>query len=190
MSSDLVNRRSFAVRVAAFLPGLVALRPMGWEGAARYLATDEVTHTSEAIHQEVTFRATPQRVYAALTEPRRFGRVVQLSGAMAGTPPGTSPAVISSTIGGAFALFGGQIVGRHLELVPGERLVQGWRVAGWKPGIFSIARFELSAQGSGTQLTFDHTGFPRAPESPSPAGGRSTTGSRSRNTWLSEIQRT
>ena len=161
MSSDLVSRRSFSVRLAAFLPGLVALRPMRWEGAARPLSSEEVTYTSEAIHQEVTFQATPQRVYAALTEPRRFGRVVELSGAMAGTPPGTATALISSTLGGTFALFGGQIVGRHLELVPGERLVQGWRVAGWQPGIFSIARFELSAERSGTHLTFDHTGFPK-----------------------------
>jgi activator of HSP90 ATPase len=160
MSSDLVSRRSFSVRIAALLPSLVAFRPMDWAGTARRVASDEVTYTSEAIHQEVTFRATPQQVYAALTEPRGFGRVVELSGAMAGAPQGTATAVISPTIGGAFSLFGGQIVGRHLELVPGERLVQGWRVAGWKPGIFSIARFELSAQGSGTQLTFDHTGFP------------------------------
>jgi activator of HSP90 ATPase len=160
MSSNLVSRRTFSVRLAALLPGFVALRPMAREGATRHLPSEEVTHTSEAIHQEVTFRATPQRVYAALTEPRRFGRVVELSGAMAGTPPGTAAAVISSTIGGTFTLFGGQIVGRHLELVPGVRLVQGWRVPGWKPGIFSIARFELSAQGSDTLLAFDHTGFP------------------------------
>jgi activator of HSP90 ATPase len=161
MSSDLVSRRSFSVRVAALLPGLIALRPMAWEGASRHLASEEVTHTSEAIHQEVTLRATPQRVYAALTEQSQFGRVVELSGAMTGTPPGTVAAVISSTLGGTFALFGGQIVGRHLELTPGVRLVQAWRVAGWKPGAFSIARFELSAQGSDTLLTFDHTGFPQ-----------------------------
>jgi hypothetical protein len=33
-------------------------------------------------------------------------------------------------------------------------------VVTWDEGIWSIARFELKAQGTGTQLVFDHTGFP------------------------------
>jgi activator of HSP90 ATPase len=64
-------------------------------------------------------------------------------------------------VGGTFSIFGGHIVGRHLELLPDERLVQAWRVPDWKPGIFSIARFQLNKQGSGTRLVFDHTGFPQ-----------------------------
>jgi hypothetical protein len=33
-------------------------------------------------------------------------------------------------------------------------------VVPWPDGIYSIARFELVAQGSGTRIIFDHTGFP------------------------------
>ena len=155
-----LSRRNFTVHLAAMLPGMVALSPRGWKSAGATVTGEEVTHTSEAIHQEVTLPATPQRVYTVLTDAREFGRVVQLSGAMAGTPSGTVPAVIGTSVGSAFTLFGGQILGRHLELVPGVRLVQAWRVANWSPGIFSIARFALTAQGSRTQLVFDHTGFP------------------------------
>jgi activator of HSP90 ATPase len=41
------------------------------------------------------------------------------------------------------------------------RIVQAWRSGTWDPGIYSIARFALAPQGTGTLLTFDHTGFPK-----------------------------
>ena len=71
------------------------------------------------------------------------------------------PAEISREVGGGFALFGGYITGRHIELVPNERIVQAWRVGSWDPGVYSIAKFELAEQGSGTKIVFDHTGFPK-----------------------------
>ena len=61
---------------------------------------------------------------------------------------------------GAFSLFGGHIIGRNLELIPNQRIVQAWRVATWPEGVYSIARFEIEARGAGTHLVFDHTGFP------------------------------
>jgi activator of HSP90 ATPase len=70
------------------------------------------------------------------------------------------PAEISPEVGGAFTLFGGHITGRHVELLPNERIVQAWRAGNWSPGVYSIARFELVEQGSGTRIIFDHTGFP------------------------------
>jgi hypothetical protein len=30
-----------------------------------------------------------------------------------------------------------------------------------RPGVYSIARFELVKDGAGTRLVFDHTGFPK-----------------------------
>jgi activator of HSP90 ATPase len=62
--------------------------------------------------------------------------------------------------GGAFSLFGDQITGRTVQLVPNTRIVQAWRSGSWDPGVYSIARFELSAAASGTKLVLDHTGFP------------------------------
>lgn len=69
-------------------------------------------------------------------------------------------AKIEARAGGAFSLFDGHIIGRNIELVPDRRIVQAWRVVDWPEGIYSIARFELDAQGSGTRLVFDHTSFP------------------------------
>jgi activator of HSP90 ATPase len=64
-------------------------------------------------------------------------------------------------VGGTFTLFGGHIIGRHLELVPDEWIVQAWRVVAWEPGWYSIAKFELVEQGADTKIVFDHPGFPK-----------------------------
>ena len=105
---------------------------------------------SEArIQQEITLPLAPQRIYDALTDAKQFS-------AMAGG----APTEIDARDGGAFSCFGGMIIGRQLEGVPGQRLVQAWRVKGWEPGRFSIARFELAAEGTGTRVTFEHVGFP------------------------------
>jgi len=72
------------------------------------------------------------------------------------------PAEISREVGGGFALFGGYITGRHIELGPNERIEQAWRTGGWPPGVYSIAKFELVEQGAGSTIVFDHTGFPKA----------------------------
>ena len=74
--------------------------------------------------------------------------------------PGKNPTEISRQVGGAFKLFGGHIVGRHIELVPNQRIVQAWRVVDWNPGVYSIVTFELTEQGSNTKILFDHIGFP------------------------------
>ncbi|HEY3593907.1 MAG TPA: SRPBCC family protein [Polyangiaceae bacterium] len=100
------------------------------------------------IHQEVTFRAPPARIYQALVDSVRFG---ELTGA---------PASGDSTAGASFSVFGGHITGRHIELVPDKRVVQAWRAKTWPEGLYSIVRFELVADGAGTKLVFDHAGFP------------------------------
>src|SRR6266852_4733545 len=103
---------------------------------------------SITIHQEIEFNATPQQLYDALLDSKQF---TEFSG---------RPAEINREVGGAFSLFGGHIVGRNVELVPNQRIVQAWRVVTWPEGVYSIVKFEFKANGSGTKLEFDHTGFP------------------------------
>jgi activator of HSP90 ATPase len=125
-----------------------------------FAAENAISHAAESIHQEPVFVASPRRIYDALTDARQFAKIVELSGAMQGMPPGTKAAEISGEAGGSFTIFGGHIVGRQIELVPNRRIVQAWRVVDWKPGDYSIAKFELIGQGAETRLVFDHTGFP------------------------------
>jgi activator of HSP90 ATPase len=150
------TRRQAIVAVAMAFGGLTLGSTKAWAGA-----DDEISHTSESIHQEPVFKASRKRVYEALTDSKQFDKVIQLSGVVQAMQLGDKPAEISREVGGAFTLFGGYVTGRQLELVPNERIVQAWRTGGWAPGVYSIAKFELVAQGSGTKIVFDHTGFPK-----------------------------
>jgi uncharacterized protein YndB with AHSA1/START domain len=104
---------------------------------------------SKPIHQEVVIKADPKRVYELLTNPEQFSQMT-----------GGAPTEISPQAGGAFSNFGGMVVGRNVELVPGQRVVQAWRAKTWEPGVYSVARFELQAQGAETRVVFDHSSFP------------------------------
>ncbi|HEX3969386.1 MAG TPA: SRPBCC family protein [Edaphobacter sp.] len=102
-----------------------------------------------SIHQEIDFKASPQRIYEALLSSKDFA---SFTGA---------PAEIDPKAGGAFSLFGGAIVGRNVELIPNQRIVQAWRPTGDFPeGTYSLVEIALKPQGSGTRLILDHTGFP------------------------------
>jgi activator of HSP90 ATPase len=121
---------------------------------------DGITYSAATIHQEPVFAATPKRVYDALTDPKQFQKVQLLSAASKALDLVSKPAEISREAGGAINLFGGYISGRQLELEPEKRIVEAWRSASWPPHIYSIAKFELVAQGFETKIVFDHTGFP------------------------------
>jgi len=124
-------------------------------------ASDEVSHTAEAIHQERLFKASRKRIYQALTVTKQFDQVTRDLMQSAAMSKMQKPTAISPHLGGTFALFGGYIVGRHIELVPNELIVQAWRVGSWDRGIYSIIRFQLTEQGAGTKIIFDHAGFPK-----------------------------
>ena len=150
------SRRQAMVGGVGALGGLALISTRVWAGAE-----EGISHTADSIHQEPVFTASPKRVYEALTDAKQFTRVIQLSGALQAMHLPDTPAQISREAGGTFALFGGYITGRHVELVPNVRVVQAWRTGRWPAGFYSIAKFELVKQGSGSKLVFDHTGFPK-----------------------------
>src|SRR5882724_5073167 len=155
LTSGATRRQAIVGVLGAF--GSLAVGSTGaWAGAE-----DGISRTAESIHQEPVFKASPRRVYEALTDAKQFTRVVQLSGALQAMHLPDKPAEISREAGGAFSLYGGFITGRHVELVPNVRVVQAWRAGDWPPGVYSIARFELLEQGSGCKIVFDHSGFPK-----------------------------
>jgi len=150
------TRRQAIVTVASAFGGLALGSTKTWAAGE-----EEISRTAESIHQEAVFKASRKRVYEALTDAKQFDKVIQLSGVMQAMHLPDKPAEISREVGGAFALFGGYITGRHVELVPNERVVQAWRTGGWPAGVYSIAKFELVEQGAGSKIVFDHTGFPK-----------------------------
>jgi activator of HSP90 ATPase len=123
---------------------------------------------SNTIHQEVDFDARPEQLYEALLDSKKFSAFTAQS-----TGFSAQSATIDRSVGGAFSLFDGHIVGRNLELVQNQRIVQAWRVVDWPAGVYSIVKFELKPRGSGTHLVFDHTGFPDSLHDPLAAGWQS-----------------
>jgi activator of HSP90 ATPase len=101
-------------------------------------------HTT--IHQEIDFEASPDRIYEALLDAKRFSIFTGDS------------AEIQRQPGGSFKLFGSRIEGRNIELASNRRIVQAWREASWSPGVYSLVKFELVARGFGTRIVFDQTG--------------------------------
>jgi activator of HSP90 ATPase len=101
-----------------------------------------------AIKQTITIKTTPEQIYAALTSATKFS---EATGA---------PAEISNDEGGVFSCFGGQITGRHIELIPNKRIVQAWRAAPWDEGIYSIVKFDISKTGDSSTIEMTHSGFP------------------------------
>lgn len=101
-----------------------------------------------SLHEDIELKSGPQRIYEALLDAKQFA---VFSG---------MPAEIDPKAGGAFSMFAGQIIGRNIELVSNQRIVQAWRPSHWDPGIYSIVEFELKPQSSGTLVALDHKGFP------------------------------
>jgi len=135
----LEARRVGCLLVAAVLGGCTTPGVAGENGRC----------TAEAIHQEVVYAAPPQAIYAALTDREQFAHLT-----------GRAVAELSREPGGSFSLFDGIIVGRQIELVPDRRIVEAWRERTWPEGVYSLVKFELVPEGTGTRIVFDHTGYP------------------------------
>ena len=102
-----------------------------------------------SIHQEVVIKGSPKVVYNILLSSKKFSEMT-----------GGRKAKISKDEGGKASLFGDAIQARNIELVPGKRVVQAWRSADWPEGLYSIVRFELTAEGANTKIAFDQVGHP------------------------------
>src|SRR5580658_10981405 len=107
MLSSLVSRRALALRIAALPAGLAfATRSLSAPATMQPLKSadgDGLTHTAEAIHQEIHFNASRERVYRALTTSNEFDAVTRLSDAITlVNAAGAKPTSISHEVGGGF----------------------------------------------------------------------------------------
>eukprot|EP00118_Oscarella_pearsei_P002396 m.10452 g.10452 ORF g.10452 m.10452 type:complete len:343 (+) comp22321_c0_seq1:150-1178(+) len=62
--------------------------------------------------------------------------------------------------GGKFSLYGGNIKGQFLELIPNEKVVQTWRLKEWPDGHFSRVVLEFRQTEDSTELKLTQTGVP------------------------------
>jgi activator of HSP90 ATPase len=133
---------------AAFALGGLALGTGHASAAAVILNSTDPDRTKTFLHQDVSINASPARIYEIFLSSKEFAAMTKLA------------AEISPDVGGAISMFGGVIEGRNIELVPAQRIVQAWRPKYWTPGVYSMVKFELVADGTQTKIALDHTGFP------------------------------
>jgi activator of HSP90 ATPase len=133
-----------------------------YTGIAKAGPPEDISRNSESLHQELVFKANRKRIFEIFTSTALFEKMTHEIQAKEGGASSTiHPPEISHGVGGAFSLFGGRIIGRHLELIPDERIVLAWRVAYWELGVYSIVRFDFAEPGPETKILFAHTGFPQ-----------------------------
>ena len=102
----------------------------------------------KTIRQSVTFRASPHDVYELIMDAKKHARF-------------TGGAVkMPRKVGGKFSVYGGEIEGENLELVPDQKIVQSWRYSDWPDGHYSRATFSLKEVDGGTRLAFTQTAVP------------------------------
>lgn len=98
------------------------------------------------ITQKYDMNATPGEVFEALTNP---AVIQKWSGA---------PAKMDDKAGTQFSLFGGNIAGSNLEVVPHQKLVQEWYSGEWESP--SRVTFSLVATDGGTVVELLHENVP------------------------------
>jgi activator of HSP90 ATPase len=142
------RRRVLAGLIASAAGMAAAPRAHGQQQATAEKPANPAHQALTAIHYEIDFKASPQRFYQAILDQKQFAAFSGL------------PATIDPTPGGIFSQFGGVIVGRNIELVANQRIVQAWRPTHWDPGTYSVVHFEIKPHAAELTLIFDHTGFP------------------------------
>lgn len=99
-------------------------------------------------HQIISFNATPHELYEMLMDEGKHG---DFTG---------SDAKISRKGGGTFSVWGGELSGTNIELIPDKKIVQSWRSSDWPKGHVSTITFRFTKTKDGSELEFTQIGIP------------------------------
>lgn len=95
------------------------------------------------IKQTYLIAAPPEEVWRALTDP---SVIRQWTGA---------PAQYRLEAGAPYSLWGGEIIGEIIQVMPGERLVKTWKPENWERQD-SVVTIALAPIGEGTRVELIH----------------------------------
>ncbi len=100
----------------------------------------------KAIKKSYKIAVPADKVWEALVDPEIIDKW------------GGGPSTMDSKVCFEFKLWGGDIYGKNIEVVPQKRLVQEWFGGDWpKP---SIVTFTLKSEGNGTILELEQINIP------------------------------
>ncbi|VEU23005.1 DEKNAAC104143 [Brettanomyces naardenensis] len=94
------------------------------------------------------FHASAEQLYDTLLQPERVALWTR------------SEPDIKPVEGSEFHLFGGNIEGRLLKLVPNKQIVMLWRLRDWKRGHYTKITIDLDQGDSETKMSFSLNGVP------------------------------
>lgn len=136
------------------------------------METVSVSSDQDVVVAEVHVAAPPERVFAAITDPRQLAqwwgkadtyRITKWqSERRAGGKWRSDGEAVDGT---PF-----HVSGEYLEFVPPTLLVHTW-VASWSGDLKTTVRWDLKSDNGGTQVTIHHSGFAGHPEAKNHAQG-------------------
>src|SRR3989344_7990982 len=94
----------------------------------------------KTIKQKIHINASPQEVYEAYCDAKKHA---EFTGANV---------KFENKVGGKCDIWGGELTGESVELVPGKKIVQKWRANDWPEGHYSDLIITLKPDKNGTQL--------------------------------------
>lgn len=114
--------------------------------AAAEVPAKKVNTTS--LNETTEFQTSAHELYETLTDVQRVQVWTR------------GPVKLSKEVGSKFELFGGNVSGEILELVPDKKIVQTWRLRSWPAGHFSKVTFEFDQGSDSVTLKMHQTGIP------------------------------
>lgn len=102
------------------------------------------------IKESYEFKCNAEDAYLVLTDPARVSAWVQ------------SPVKLEARPGGEWALFGGNVQGKFIELVPNKKIVQTWRFASWPASQTSTVTITFEQGEDSTKVTLLQTDVPKS----------------------------
>jgi len=97
--------------------------------------------------QTYLIETSPEEVFKALTTPEIIEEW-----------SGSSPVKMEANVGTEFSLWGGDIHGKNIEIIPNRKIVQEWYGGNWSEP--SIVTFELSSINEGTIVELEQKNIP------------------------------
>lgn len=117
------------------------------------------TSDTKTITQKEYIPAKAGDIYKAFTDPQLHAAFTK------------AEATGEPRVGGQFSAWNGQISAMYIELQPGKKFRQEWKVTGWpKDAPPSIVEFTFQPKGEGTEVTLVQSRVPPDQVEPLTAG--------------------
>jgi activator of HSP90 ATPase len=126
------------------------------------------------VNDNEEFRTTADEMYQTFVDPQRLAAFTR-------SPPKVFE---GAEKGGKFELFGGNVSGEYLELEPGRKIVQSWRLSQWPAGHFSKIQIEFD------QNNVDHVTVMRVTWEGVPVGQEEVTKRNWQEYYVKSIKQT